>query len=249
MSYLILGVALLAAFLLGVRWYATANVRTLKKVLIFVVGGLAVAAALFFVITGRFAWAMFAASVLLPMLLRARQVYRTAKNFSRMTGAGQGAQTGQTSDVETRFLRMGLDHDTGEVWGEVLAGPFTGRRLADMSLDDLIDLLRQCWTDDADSVRVLEAYLDRTHPDWRERAEASSGAGSGQGAGAGGGGPASGPMSRAQALAVLGLEEGASKEEIKAAYQRIISGLHPDHGGSDYLAAQVNEAKAVLLGN
>ncbi len=249
MSYLILGVALLAAFLLGVRWYATANVRTLKKVLFFVVGGLAVAAALFFVITGRFAWAMFAASALIPMLLRARQVYRTAKNFSRMTGAGQGAQTGQTSDVETRFLRMGLDHDTGEVWGEVLAGPFTGRRLADMSLDDLIDLLRQCWTDDADSVRVLEAYLDRTHPDWRERAEASSGAGSGQGAGAGGGGPASGPMSRAQALAVLGLEEGASKEEIKAAYQRIISGLHPDHGGSDYLAAQVNEAKAVLLGN
>lgn len=248
MSYLILGVALLAAFLLGVRWYATANVKTLKKVVFFVVGGLAVAAALFFVITGRFAWAMFAASALLPMLLRARHVYRTAKNFSRMTGAGQGAQTGQTSDVETRFLRMGLDHDTGEVWGEVLDGQFAGRRLADMSLDDLIDLLRQCWTDDADSVRVLEAYLDRTHPDWRERADASS-PGGGQGTGNGGGGPSSGPMSRAQALAVLGLEDGATKAEIKAAYQRIISNLHPDHGGSDYLAAQVNEAKAVLLGD
>ena len=56
-------------------------------------------------------------------------------------------------------------------------------------------------------------------------------------------------MTRAEALAVLGLSEGASRQDIKAAYQRIISGLHPDRGGSDYLAAQVNEAKDVLLGD
>lgn len=241
MSYLVLGVALLAAFLIGARWYATANVRTLKKVLFYVVGILAVALALFFVVTGRLGWAVFALSALIPMLLRARTVYRAARNFSRMAGAGQGAPTGQTSDVETRFLRMGLDHDTGDVWGEVVDGPYKGRRLDDMTVSEKLDLLRHCWTDDEASARVLEAYLDRVHPDWRDAAEDA-------GPQTGGAGPSrSGAMTRAEALAVLGLSEGASRQDIKAAYQRIISGLHPDHGGSDYLAAQVNEAKAVLL--
>ncbi|MEQ9575693.1 MAG: hypothetical protein RLN77_08945, partial [Rhodospirillales bacterium] len=233
MSYLVLGVALLAAFLIGVRWYATANVKTLKKVLFFVFGGLAVALALFFVITGRLGWAVFAASALIPMLLRARMAYRAARNFSRMAGAGQGAPTGQTSDVETRFLRMGLDHDTGDVWGEVIDGPYKGRLLDDMTVSEKLDLLRHCWVEDEASARVLEAYLDRVHPDWRDAADDA-------GPQTGGAGPSrSGAMTRAEALAVLGLSEGASRQDIKAAYQRIISGLHPDHGGSDYLAAQV----------
>ena len=171
MSYLVLGVALLAAFLIGARWYATANVKTLKKVLFYVFGILAVVLALFFVITGRLGWAVFALSALIPMLLRARSVYRAARNFSRMAGAGQGAPTGQTSDVETRFLRMGLDHDTGDVWGEVVDGPYKGRRLDDMTVSEKLDLLRHCWTEDEASARVLEAYLDRVHPDWRDAAE------------------------------------------------------------------------------
>lgn len=246
MSYLVLGVALLATFLLGARWYASANVKTLKKTLFIVFGGLIVALALFFIVTGRLGWAIFAASALLPMLLRARSVYRTARNFSRMAGAGQGSPTGQTSDVETRFLRMGLDHDSGEVWGEVLDGPFAGKRLHDLSLSEQIDLLRHCWREDENSARVLEAYLDRVHPDWRERASDSHRGDEGY---AGQAQSHPGSMTREQALAVLGLEEGASRDQIKAAYQRIISGLHPDHGGSDYLAAQVNEAKAVLLGD
>ena len=191
MSYLVLGVALLAAFLIGARWYATANVKTLKKVLFYVVGILAVVLALFFVITGRLGWAVFALSALIPMLLRARTAYR----------------------------------------------------LDDMTVSEKLDLLRHCWTEDEASARVLEAYLDRVHPDWRDAAEDA-------GPQTGGAGPSrSGAMTRAEALAVLGLSEGASRQDIKAAYQRIISGLHPDHGGSDYLAAQVNEAKDVLLGD
>ena len=211
MSYLVLGVALLAAFLIGARWYATANVRTLKKVLFYVFGILAVVLALFFVITGRLGWAVFALSALIPMLLRARSVYRAARNFSRMAGAGQGASTGQTSDVETRFLRMGLDHDTGDVWGEVIDGPYKGRRLDDMTVSEKLDLLRHCWTEDEASARVLEAYLDRIHPDWRDRADD---AGSKTG---GAGSSRSGAMTRAEALAVLGLSEGASRQDIKAA--------------------------------
>ncbi len=57
-----------------------------------------------------------------------------------------------------------------------------------------------------------------------------------------------GDMDRTQALAVLGLPETASDADIAAAHRRLIAGLHPDHGGSDFLAAQINEARDVLLG-
>ena len=59
--------------------------------------------------------------------------------------------------------------------------------------------------------------------------------------------PASGAMSRAEALKVLGLEEGASEEQIRAAHKRLILQTHPDKGGTTYLAAKINEAKDVLL--
>ena len=56
-----------------------------------------------------------------------------------------------------------------------------------------------------------------------------------------------GAMSRAEALKVLGLEEGASEEQIRAAHRRLILQIHPDKGGTSYLAAKINEAKDVLL--
>jgi len=58
----------------------------------------------------------------------------------------------------------------------------------------------------------------------------------------------SGPMTRAEALAVLGLHDGASADDIRAAHRRLILQIHPDRGGTDYLAAKINQAKDVLLG-
>ena len=55
-------------------------------------------------------------------------------------------------------------------------------------------------------------------------------------------------MSRGEALNVLGLQEGASADDIRAAHRKLILQNHPDKGGTDYLASKINEAKDVLLG-
>ena len=83
-------------------------------------------------------------------------------------------------------------------------------------------------------------------PPWH-RTYGPSSPGPGQGRGSSGPPPRVGTMSRAEALTVLGLKEGASDEEIRATHRRLILQTHPDKGGTNYLAAKINEAKDVLL--
>ena len=154
--------------------------------------------------------------------------------------AARGPTPGQTSEISTRFLRMTLDHDSGEMHGEVLMGRFSGRRLDELELEQLVALWQDCRRDDAQSAAVLEAYLDRAHGEaWREMA----GIGSGEGAAA----AAGGAMTRDEAYNILGLEPGATAEAIREAHRRLMRQVHPDHGGSNYLAAKINEAKDLLL--
>lgn len=241
LSYFLMGVALLAGLILIGRWYATADPKLLVKALMGAALGVIVVVVLFLAVTGRIFWALGAAAALLPWIMRFARAARTAKNYSRMAGMGGG----QTSTVNTRFLNVTLNHETGEVDGEVIEGPCAGRALSTLSLQELVDLLKQCWIEDQQSTQVLEAYLDRVHPDWRTTANAdfsSDDTKAGERAGAGG-------MTREDAYDILGLQPGASEGEIKAAYHRIISALHPDKGGSNFLAAKVNEAKDLLLGS
>ena len=120
LPYFILGIALLAGLLLAGRWFATADPKTLLKVLKWLLIGVIGTVALFFILTGRLAWALFALPALLPWFMRARSAHRMYRNFSRMAAAaGGGGSSGQTSDVETRFLRMALDHDSGAMTGEI----------------------------------------------------------------------------------------------------------------------------------
>ncbi|MCY3841357.1 MAG: molecular chaperone DnaJ [Gammaproteobacteria bacterium] len=157
---------------------------------------------------------------------------------SRMQGAGTsppGNDHPSTSTVATDELRMTLVHDSGDMDGEVLAGTFAGKRLSSLDLAALRMLHREFVK--ADSLQLLEAYLDRRFPGWsdedttRQRPSAER------------------EMDREQALAVLGLSSGASKEQIVDAHRRLMQKLHPDRGGSDYLAATLNLAKRVLLGD
>jgi hypothetical protein len=143
---------------------------------------------------------------------------------------------GQASQVRSNFLIVELDHDTGAMTGEIIAGRLAGTKLDQLELSTLVPLLGEF---DAESRDLLAAYLDRRHPRWREDAEGDAAAGSS---------PArSGKMTKEEAYQILALEPGASAEQIGRAHRGLMKKLHPDQGGSTYLAARVNEAKDVLL--
>ena len=141
------------------------------------------------------------------------------------------------SAIETKWLRMTLDRASGMLDGEVVTGRFRGARLRQLGPGQLRALLAECEADDAQSARLVETYLDRAHPDWRTE---QNDAGEPPLAGA--------PMTQAEALQILGLEPGADPEAIRAAHRKLMMKLHPDHGGSTYLARQINAARDVLLG-
>jgi hypothetical protein len=163
------------------------------------------------------------------------------RRFRNMFAGARGPASGSASTVETAFVRMSLDHDTGQMTGTVLRGRFSGLRLEELGRSDLLILLRECRAEDEESARLVEAYLDRVHRDWREDV---AGARSGTPPPPPGGGA---DMTAEEAYAVLGLSPGADAEAIRAAHRRLMKQLHPDHGGTDYLATKINRARDILL--
>jgi hypothetical protein len=147
--------------------------------------------------------------------------------------------TGQTSRVLSQYIEMVLDHDTGALTGRLIGGPQAGRSLDEFDLPELAAMMTGF---DAESCALLESYLDRRFPAWREHPE-------GQRAGRQGGNPPSGKMTTQEAYEILGLKPGAARDEIGRAHRGLMKKLHPDQGGSTYLAARVNEAKDTLLRN
>lgn len=188
-------------------------------------------------LTGRMHWV---GAALTGLLVAMRQtlplLIRVFPMLASLRGA-QAASAGQSSTVESSILRMRLDHDNGELSGEVLRGHYEGWRLQDMNRQQLEELLDWCRGEDQDSVQLLVSYLQQRFP----------GEGSFEGQ-APPGNPGSAQMNRAEALAVLGLDEEATEEDIVAAHRKLMQKLHPDRGGNDYLAAKVNQAKDLLLG-
>lgn len=155
-------------------------------------------------------------------------------------GGGNARRTpGQSSRIVTEHLEMELDHDTGEMHGRVLKGMFAGRNIATLSPTDLGLLWQDCRHVDQQSAQLVEAYLDRIYPSWREdmaRGESDMSRGP------------DGRMTEDEALDILGLEPGAGEDAIRRAHRELMLKLHPDRGGSTYLAAKINEAKDVALG-
>ena len=157
-------------------------------------------------------------------------------NFGDLFGA-RPRSAGQRSQVRSQYLDMTLDHDSGELQGTIIAGPYAGRSLESFDLAQLTAMMADL---DAESIPLLESYLDRRFPAWRQNAQ-------GDGAGRQGRAPAGGKMTEEEAYQILGLQPGAGRDDISRAHRALMKKLHPDQGGSTYLAARVNEAKDTLL--
>jgi hypothetical protein len=232
MLYLILGLAALALGLWSLRAFAQANPASVARRLrlgggvvsllasgILFMRGLSVIA----VPLGMFGSWLIWGRTLPPWLGGGGNVRRTP---------------GQSSRVVTDHLEMELDHDTGEMHGRVLKGMFAGRNIENLSPTDLGLLWQDCRHVDQQSAQLVEAYLDSIYPSWREdmaRGESDMSRGP------------DGRMMQDEALDILGLKAGAGEEAIRRAHRELMLKLHPDRGGSTYLAAKINEAKDVAL--
>ncbi|HRE19348.1 MAG TPA: DnaJ domain-containing protein [Rhodocyclaceae bacterium] len=173
-------------------------------------------------------------AALVPLLLR-------GLNAKPLSSSAPPAASQGRSAINTRFLAMTLDHATGIMSGTVREGRFAGCELRDLEMPALLELWRTCQPD-PQSLAVLEAYLDRhADPGWRDQLEQSERSRQTVDA------RWSGPRGRAEAYQILGLQAGADRDEIQSAYRRLIQRVHPDQGGSAYLAACLNRARDFLV--
>ena len=229
---LIFGLLAILLLLYVVRLFARANPAVLAQrvragggILLMAVGG-------FLSLTGR-------AGMGLPLI---------AFGFALLGSAGviggrSKRQPGGISRVRTAALEMELDIDSGRMGGRVIAGRFAGRELGALSPGELSELATELAADPQSSA-LLETYLDRRDARRGAHGEADANARTGRG---GGRAPAAGPMGEEEAYQILGLQPGAGPDEIRSAHRSLMKKIHPDQGGTTYLAARVNEAKEVLL--
>jgi hypothetical protein len=230
MPEIVFGILVLALLLWAGQGFASIDPRKLAPVVKFAGGFGALGGAAFLAARGQFQLAVplgFAGLGLLGWIPW------------KMAGFGSRTQKspGQVSRVRSAFVEMELDHDTGAMRGRILAGRHEGVMLDTLDVATITGFLPDI---DEESRALLIAYLDRRAPTWRENAQGDAGARQSRP-------PPGGKMTEEEAYQILGVQPGASAEEIGRAHRSLMKKLHPDQGGSTYLAARVNEAKDVLL--
>ena len=233
MAVLLAALVSLAVVALAIVWFLRAKPSALAKrlrLVAAVLGTIGAGALLIFGIRflpGLLPELFGLAGIVIAALIARAARQRPAGGFGTPGGS-------QRTAVRTEFLEAWIDHASSDVGGTVLKGRFAGRALDALADAELLQLHEEC-ASDADSRRVLESYLDRRlGADWRQQRQSRPG-------------PRT-DMTREEALAVLGLQEGATADEIRAAHRRLIQRMHPDVGGTADLAARINRAKHVLLG-
>lgn len=232
LAYFVIGLFLLVALLVGGHSLANTDPKKLAKALKISAAIILGLIAGFLVLTGRFAYAP-------PVIIAALMFLRNRPLF----GSGSGPSPGQTSSVDTNWLKASLNHDNGEMDADIIRGSFEGKKLSDLTLDQLLELQEEC-KEDEQTVTILNTFAERyfseqsednqyqKHSSKEEYTRAQSGGGS---------------MTRREALEILELQDNASLDEIKAAHRKLMKKFHPDHNGSDYMAAKINEAKDLLI--
>jgi hypothetical protein len=227
----ILGVAVLAFLLFAGSSFTKADPKQLARLLRKLGGTLALIFAGFLMLRGEVA-------VAVPVGLFGLGLLGWSTGWTSPFGSRTQKSAGQTSQVRSAYLEMELDHDSGAMRGRILAGRYAGVSLEALDPATLTGLLNEM---DDDSRALLAAYLDRRAPGWREHAQGDAGSGRGFGP------PGGGKMTEEEAYQILGVQPGANPQDIARAHRTLMKKLHPDQGGTTYLAARVNEAKDVLL--
>ncbi|WP_310619486.1 DnaJ domain-containing protein [Flexibacterium corallicola] len=237
MAYLVAGLLLLLILLYAAGTFSgakPADIIKRAKVLL-AICLLAVSVVLAF--TGR--WAVAAPIAAFALSLFGIGKSSLLSRFTNFAGIGSVKSKGGTSSVRTASLDMVLDHDTGDLDGEVTRGELQGRTLSSLDVEEL-ELLWASLRLEADSLDLLETYLDSRLSNWRVNFKPDGTAGHSQPAG-------TGTLTEQEAYKVLGLSPGASAGDIRTAHRRLIKRVHPDSGGSAFLASKLNEAKDLLL--
>jgi len=230
---LLAGLALLISI-----WLRSLPKKRRNRTIIMIVLALISLFILLMAFTGRLHWiAAVVAGLLpfsrtiLPILIRAAPFIGTWYKRRQQTHSKADNQ----SEVNTDILLMRLDHDSGVMYGTVKAGPYAGRELGSLSESEFLNLLAYCREQDNESARLLEGYLDKRFGDsWREDDTKTNN-------------KQHSPHKDQEAYEILGLKPGCSREDIINAHRRLMQKNHPDRGGSDYLAAKINDAKDYLL--
>jgi hypothetical protein len=231
----IIGLILLILLLTAIKQFARMDAAAVARAIRMGAGILGLVGAVLLLLRGRIAFA--AALAGMAASFAGWQVFGQGFPAFRMPGGGAGPSAGRVSTARSPMLEVRLDHDSGAMTGVALAGAYAGRTLEALSRPELMNLREELRRDDPDGAALLETYLERRFAGWRETDEGQAQAGQGAGGGA---------MTRREAYEILGLEEGASAEEIVRAHRALMKKLHPDRGGSTGLAARVNQAKDVL---
>jgi hypothetical protein len=233
MSYFLAGLTFLGFLVLLGYLFASTDPRTLVRLVRYGVGYGLIGIGGVMTLSGR--WGLG-----LPLVAGGISAISVGR-IGPIDLGGQSRAAGTGSTVRTGYLRLHLDHDSGALSGDILRGAFAGKTLDELAEADLL-ALRQEVGGDGESLALVEAYLDRRIPGWRENVDDDAAAGTRSTTD-------SGPMTDQQAYEILGLAPGAGKAEIRAAHRRLMKKVHPDQGGSTFLAAKINEAKDRLLGN
>jgi hypothetical protein len=145
--------------------------------------------------------------------------------------SGAGSSRYRSATIALSFDAEGRVRD-----GTVLVPPLEGRALSSLPRDALLRLLVSCRAGDPGGARLLELYLDGRHPGWRVDAQGDSDPGPRR--------PAyPGAMTQEEAYEILGLQRGATLEQVRAAHRTLMKRAHPDQGGTVEGAARVNAAR------
>ena len=230
--FIFFGIAALVLVLLF--FFLNSSPARIRRIFTWALGFILLGILVFFLYrtNGSFLWTLL--FVLLPLFMRIKGILSQIRNFTK---TARGPSEGQSSSVQTEFLEMTLEHDSGKMTGIIKKGRFSGNRLEKLNLDELVQLLEEA-RDDPKTTQLLENFLEINHgTEWKTRESSSNNTGN------------SLDMDIDQALEILGLAPNPNKSQIIGAHRRLILANHPDRGGSTFIASQINKAKEVLLQN